>query len=131
MVKPARRPGDLDKETPAARPFSDFLVMHHRGKNDHAIGEALAHVNLAVKETKKNGKVTIVVTVAPMKDRDDMLVTAVEVKETVPEINPPKVYFTDASGNPTEQDPMQPSIPGIMDTDEFDGPRNIRQTGDE
>lgn len=98
-----------DQEEPRrVRPFADFLIEHNRGAGHTKAGEALQRVVGAVLETGKKGSVTLQVTVEPMKNAPDTLLTTVVVNEKVP-VDPPKaaVFYADDDGNLTRKDPNQ------------------------
>lgn len=105
-----------ESEEVRTRPFADFLQDHNAGAQHLKAGEALQRVVGAVLDTGKAGSVTIKVSVSPMKNTDDALLTTVEVAEKVP-TDPPKgaVFYADVDHNLTRDNPQQLQFDSIKE----------------
>lgn len=79
------------------------------------ISEQLAELTAAVTDTGKKGTLTVTLTVAPIKPgHTSTLVVSGKSVLKAPEgddQSPSSVFFPDAAGNLTREDPSQPSLP--------------------
>lgn len=94
-----------------ARPFADFLQEQtaHGELTDqlHALIEA-------VRDTGKAGTLTYTVKVEQLKDDETMLRITDKIAAKLPEHDRPKrLYWVDAHGNPTRENPHQPKLSGL------------------
>lgn len=97
------------------RPFAAVLQEIGGGKTHDRLSEQLAELVDAVTSTGKKGVLTLQVTVAPIKagNTNTLVVTGKTVCKA-PEgddASPSSVFFPDAAGNLTRNDPNQPSLP--------------------
>lgn len=106
-----------DETTPDrhVRPAAAVLQEIGAGKLHTRISEQLADLTAAVTETGKKGALTIQLIVAPIKpgNTSTLVVTGKSVLKA-PEgdaDSPSSVFFPDASGNLTRDDPNQPTLP--------------------
>lgn len=95
-----------------ARPFADFLQEQtaHGELTDqlHALIEA-------VRDTGKAGTLTYTVKVEQLKDDETMLRITDKIAAKLPEHDRPKrLYWVDAHGNPTRENPHQPAFEGLQ-----------------
>lgn len=92
-------PGDTQ-----IRDFSSFLL--DRPKTHSEVSEALHDLVAKVIDTGKAGTVTLVISVGPFEKDVDRLIVKEEIKLKLPEHDRPVgIFFTDASGNLTRNDP--------------------------
>lgn len=93
--------------------FAAFLIGHLGGRSHEEISAELHDLLAAVNEHGKKGSLTIVVTVEPPKGHVDGSPLAIAVDSTLkaPKASaPPSIYFVDADGNPTRNDPRQMAL---------------------
>jgi hypothetical protein len=101
------------------RPFADFLAEHNRGAGHTRASEELQRVVTAVRDTGKKGVLTVKVSVEPMKNAPDTLLTTVVVDAKVPEDAPKAaVFYADEDGNLTRTDPNQLQFDGLREVDQ-------------
>lgn len=97
------------------RPFAAVLQEIGGGKTHDRLSEQLADLVEAVTSTGKKGTLTLQVTVAPIKaGNTSTLIVTGKTTCKAPEGDdaaPSSVFFPDAAGNLTRNDPNQPSLP--------------------
>jgi hypothetical protein len=93
------------------KPFAAF-VQEQRGGGLHGeLSDRLAEVVQAVLAVEKPGKLTLIVKVVPSKDGATVIITD-EIKTILPEA--PRgagIFFVDADGNLSRQNPNQMEMP--------------------
>ncbi len=90
--------------------FAAFLVSHLGGRVIEEISTEFHQLIAAVTEHGKKGSLAIVVTVEPPKGHIDGGPLAISIDSTLkaPKASaPPAIYFVDADGNATRNDPRQ------------------------
>lgn len=97
------------------RPFAAVLQDIAAGRLHDRLSEQLADLTAAVTDTGKKGTVTLTITVAPVKAgvTDTLIVTGKTVAK-IPEdaaATPSSVFFADAAGNLSRNDPKQLTLP--------------------
>lgn len=105
-------------DTPATariRPAAAIVQEIGGGTLHTRLSEQLAELTAAVTDTGKKGTLTVQLTVAPIKpgNTTTLIVTGKSVLKA-PERDdqaPSSVFFPDAAGNLTRDDPSQPSLP--------------------
>lgn len=106
---------DLAPEGRTIRPFAAVLQEIGGGKTHDRLSEQLADVTAAVTATGKKGTVTLVVTVEPIKKGNTSALTVTgKTVAKAPEGDdaaPSSVFFPDAAGNLSRNDPQQPTLP--------------------
>lgn len=96
------------KDDKLVRPFADFLREHGRGRTHDELGDGLHDLIARVKDTGKSGSISLTIKVEPMKKDDRMVVVSDKIAIKLPEHDRPAgVWFTDANGNLTRNDPDQ------------------------
>lgn len=102
-----------DDEARTIRPFAAVLQDIGNGTAAAEASRELADLTEAVIALGKKGTLTLTLTVAPAsKGLATNLVVAAEVKAKPPTGEAPaSVFFTDADGNLTRNDPNQPMLP--------------------
>lgn len=77
------------------------------------IGDELANLTRHVRETGRAGKLTITLTVSPVKKgQGDIVTIADEVRAKLPKLERPStVLYTDETGGLSRKDPRQPDLP--------------------
>ncbi|WP_441251163.1 hypothetical protein [Kitasatospora sp. McL0602] len=96
-----------------AAEFAAFLVNHLGGRAHEEVSAELHQLIAAVTEHGKKGSLSIVVTVAPPQGHIDGGPLAIAIDSTLkaPKASaPPSIYFVDADGNATRNDPRQIAI---------------------
>lgn len=91
----------------------DTLQQIRAGGLLDEIGDELANLTRHVRETGRGGKLTITLTVSPVKKGQGEIVTiADEVRAKLPKIERPStVLFTNDDGGLSRKDPRQPDLP--------------------
>jgi len=98
-------------DRPEPREFAAFLLDQSAGKTHAELSENLRDLVNRVTDTGKKGSLTLTVTVAPMKDDVSVLVVTDEIKLKLPEHDrKASIFWPDADGNLTRQDPNQRSF---------------------
>ena len=109
-------PLDVDPDEPFVRPFADWLREQSSGKTHEELSEALWDLVARVRDTGKKGTVSLVVTVAPLKNDNDVLVVSDEIKLRLPEHDrKASLFYPDTHGNLTRSDPNQLSFEGLRE----------------
>jgi antitoxin (DNA-binding transcriptional repressor) of toxin-antitoxin stability system len=107
------QPSTDDERT--VRPFAAILQEVAAGKLHTQLSEKLNELTEAVKATGKKGTVTVQITVEPVKKGNtNALTVSGKTVAKIPEgddANPSSVFFTDAAGNLTRNDPAQIQLP--------------------
>lgn len=107
------RPDSSDERQ--VRPFAAVLQEIGGGKLAARAAAQLAELTAAVAATGKKGTITIKVEVAPLKKADaNTLVVTGSTTAKVPEgedATPTSVFFADAGGNLSRDNPAQPQLP--------------------
>lgn len=97
------------------KPFAATLQEIAAGAFHTRVSEQLQDLVTAVTDTGKKGVLTLTVTVAPIKpgNTTNLIVTgSVAVKAPASaDAAPSSVFFHDAAGNLTRNDPNQPALP--------------------
>ncbi len=99
-----------NQPTAEAAEFAAFLIGHLGGRAHEEISAELHHLIAAVTEHGKKGTLAIVVTVEPPRGHIDggPLAIAIDSVLKAPKASaPPAIYFVDAEGNATRNDPRQ------------------------
>jgi len=99
------------------RPFAAVLQEIGGGKLAARVSAQLAELAAAVTATGKKGKVTVSIEIAPLRkaDANTLVVTGASTAK-VPEgedASPTSVFFADAGGNLSRNDPRQQQLPLI------------------
>lgn len=96
-------------------PFSQQLQVLNRGAFDDEIGEALADLVKAVRQTGKAGTLTITIGVNKLNARDEnALKLTPKCKVKIPELAPyENIMFSTADGDLLRDDPNQRKIPDL------------------
>ncbi len=107
-------PNNKDDER-TTNPFAAVLNEIQGGTVTARLSEQLQELTNAVTETGKKGTLTLQLTVAPLKPGNvTNLVVTGKTLVKAPEddsAQPSSVFFTDAAGNLTRDDPKQPTLP--------------------
>lgn len=93
--------------------FAAFLIGHLGGRSHEQISDELHDLLAAVAEHGKKGALTITVTVEPPKGHVDGGPLAIGIDSSIkaPKASaPPAIYFVDADGNATRNDPRQMAL---------------------
>lgn len=93
--------------------FAAFLVGHLAGRSHEEISAEMHELLAAVNEHGKKGSLTVTVTVEPPKGHVDGSPLAIAIDSTLkaPKASaPPSIYFVDADGNPSRNDPRQMAL---------------------
>jgi hypothetical protein len=108
---------DIEQRT--VRPFADFLREQRKGSLHAELSEVLQELNLAVAEHQKGGKVTLTITIAPLKNQSgNMVVVTDDVTAKIPQADRGAAYFyTDADGNLRREDPDQMSFDSLREVE--------------
>lgn len=97
------------------KPFSATLQEIAAGAFHGRVSEQLQDLVTAVTDTGKKGSITIQLMVAPIKpgNTTNLIVTGKSVVKAPEsdEAAPSSVFFHDAAGNLTRNDPNQPTLP--------------------
>lgn len=105
-----------DQQTPDRSEFAAFLVGHLGGRTHEEIGTELHHLIEAVRETGKKGSLVVTVVIDPPAAGMDGGPLSIGIESTLkaPKPTAPRsIYFVDAEGNPTRQDPRQLSFDSL------------------
>lgn len=103
-----------DEDQTAPKPFAEFMLEHNRGSAHTEASEALQRVVAAVADTLKKGTVVITVSVEPMKNNPDAMLTVIDVKAKPPTQAPKAaIFYADGDGNLSRNDPGQ--LPLVSD----------------
>jgi hypothetical protein len=96
------------------RPFAELLTMLDHGQAHAEASRALHDLVAAVRDTGKQGAMTINLKLAPLKGNIDQLVVAAQVTSKPPKSEPSAaMFFVDDAGNLVRNDPRQPEIDGL------------------
>jgi hypothetical protein len=103
---------DQTADPPVRKPFAAFVQEQRRGALHVELSDNLAELVTACVETGKKGKLTLTVTVAPMKGSSDGVLTVTdEVRLAVPKADArPAIFYADEHGNLSRNDPRQLEI---------------------
>lgn len=103
-------------EDPQIRPFSAWLQDQSKGATHEELSEALYDLIARVTDTGKVGTLTLSIKVEPLKEDRSILVVTDEIKLKLPEFaRPHSIFYRDAQGNLTRQNPDQPEISGLRE----------------
>lgn len=92
------------------RPFADWLTQQRKGALNIEAAQALAELVEAVRETGKDGALTLTIKVEHSKGNALIVTDKVNVK--LPEHTRESVlWWADDAGNLTRRDPNQPELP--------------------
>jgi hypothetical protein len=103
---PQQRTGEIAE-------FAAFLVGHLGGRSHEQISAEMHELLGAVAEHGKKGSLTVVVSVEPLQGphRRRPLAIAIDSTLKAPKASaPPSIYFVDADGNPSRNDPRQMAL---------------------
>lgn len=102
-------------EIPSTKPFGTFLQEHRKQGLHNEASEGLQELVSAVGEHKKQGTLTLTVTVKPG-EVDGTFVITDKVAVKAPEAErPASIFYSDDRGNLSRRDPRQAEIPGVRD----------------
>lgn len=102
-------------EGPARVPFAAFLQRQENGGLHADLGDELARVVQAVRETGKAGTLTFVLKIKTTK-QDNTLEVAADIKTKVPVLERGASYwYPDANGNLLKDDPRQMSFTTVRE----------------
>lgn len=106
---------DAPDDDGQVRPFAAILAEIGGGRLAARLASQLAELTSAVASTGKKGQITLTVKVEPMRKAGEhaVMVTGTSTAK-VPEgedAAPASVFFADASGVLTRDDPRQPQLP--------------------
>lgn len=108
-------PPDEADEGRTIKPFAATLQEIAAGAFHTRVSELLQDLVTAVTDTGKKGVLTVTLTVAPIKPGNTTnLVVTGKTSVKAPESDdaaPSSVFFHDAAGNLTRNDPNQPALP--------------------
>ncbi|MGW4648095.1 hypothetical protein [Kitasatospora sp. NPDC004289] len=96
--------------TTEAAEFAAFLVGHLGGRTHETVSAEFHKLVAAVTEHGKKGSLVLAITIEPSKGHVDGDPLAISVDSTLkaPKATPPaSLYFVDANGNATREDPRQ------------------------
>ena len=94
------------------RPFAAWLQEQSQGRTHSELSDALHDLIARVQDTGKKGTLTLSVHVETMKGDNTALVISDEIKLKLPEHDrKASLFFVDANGNPTRNDPRQIALP--------------------
>lgn len=97
-----------DEDEQVIRPFADFLREHDKGLTHDDLSLALHKLIAGVEDTGKKGTLTYTITVSRLEKGGDMLRVSDAIRLKAPEHDrPTAIYFTDADGNLSRNDPNQ------------------------
>jgi hypothetical protein len=95
-------------------PFLHALQQSIRPEVLDRAGRKLAEVVAAVAELEKKGRLTLELTLAPMKNNTGAAEVSVRIKASIPEAMPAaKFMWPDEHGRLHRNDPRQQELPGI------------------
>jgi hypothetical protein len=96
------------------RPFAELLTVLDGGDVHAEASRALADLTAAVRDTGKKGSLTITVEMSPLKGSSNQLVIAARLGVKLPKTDPGSaVFFIDAAGNLSRNDPRQLELDGL------------------
>jgi hypothetical protein len=104
----------------AIRSAQETLCSLNSGATMNEIAQALYDASQSVKDTNKAAKVTIEITVKPVREtrlKDHPINMTAKVTTKLPQELPATLYFVDDKGPTTQSTPRQPSLTGIGPAD--------------
>lgn len=104
-----------DQDKPRTE-LAAFLVGHLNGRTHEEIGSELHTLIEAVRETGKKGSLAVVITIDPPAagmDGGPLSIGIDSVLKAPKPTSPRSIYFIDAEGNPTRNDPRQLSFDSL------------------
>lgn len=99
---------------PVRRPFTAWLTEQRRGALNTELTDALAELVEAVQLMGRTGSLTLTIKVIPTKGDHVGVIDDVKVNAPRPD-RPESLWFVDADGNLTRNDPNQ--MPGLRPVD--------------
>ena len=100
--------------------FSEILPAVRGGRTDEELADLLREVVQRVQESKKAGKLALVLTVTP--NGDDSVMVAASIKTTLPQVNAAQtLFFVGPDGTLTRRNPRQLAMEDLVDLDEEKG----------
>lgn len=105
-TQPEQRTGEIAD-------FAAFLLGHLGGRSHEQISAEMHELLAAVAEHGKKGSLTVTITVEPPKGHVDggPLAIGIDSALKAPRASaPPAIYFVDADGNATRNDPRQMAL---------------------
>lgn len=104
--------GEITPTAPPRKPISQFLIEQRNGALHAELSDALADVVKAVQDHHKAGAVSLTITVKPGAKGTATLVVTDDVKVKAPRgERPAAMFFADADGNLSRNDPRQTELP--------------------
>lgn len=102
------KPDEVDGDGKHTRPFAQFIREVQNGRTHDEATEKLAELVEAVRETGKAGKMSLTLTVKPMKGNVDVLLVEDSLVSKPPlHDRKASIFYPDKSGNLTRTDPNQ------------------------
>jgi hypothetical protein len=100
-------------DEPRVKPFAATLQEIDKGSVHAQLSDQLRQLTAAVTDTGKRGTLVVTLTVSPIKpgNTSNLVVTAQSVLKAPTGDVPSAVFFHDAHGNLTREDPNQPTLP--------------------
>lgn len=99
---------DTTPEDRTIRPFADWLREQSGGDTHEELGEGLHDLISRVRDTGKGGKLTLTVSVKPLKDDLNVLIVTDEIKLSLPEHDRKgSMFYADDDNNLVRNDPRQ------------------------
>jgi len=103
-----------ENENEQIRPFAELLTILDRGSVHAEASRCLHDLTNAVADTGKAGNLVIKVEVKPLKGSDDQLLVTAQVASKMPKSEAAaSLFYRDASGNLTRNDPKQLALDGL------------------
>lgn len=104
-----------------ARAFATWIIEQAGGRTHDEMSEGLRDLVSRVQDTGKKGSITLVVKVAPLDKDPNVLVVSDEIKLNLPEHDrKASIFYTDANGDLTRNDPNQMTIDDLRQVPERD-----------
>ena len=97
-----------EDDTPRIRPFAASLQEMDRGRTHAELSEALHELTAAVVERGKAGELSLRIKVAPLGADTTQLKVTAAIAVKLPRLDPkPSIFWADADGNLSRNDPQQ------------------------
>jgi hypothetical protein len=107
---------DTTTEDRHARPFADWLREQSGGDTHEELGEGLHDLIARVRDTGKGGKLTLTVSIKPLKDDLNVLIVTDEIKLSLPEHDRKgSMFYADDDNNLVRNDPRQLSFDSLRE----------------
>lgn len=119
----------MTEPNPQLRPFAEWLLEQSSGSTHDELSEGLHDLVSRVKDTGKKGTLTLVVTVAPMKEDQEVLVVSDEIKLKLPEFaRKASIFYADGDGNLTRKNPNQMEFDFLRELPSGPTPDQLKDT---